>query len=68
MKYNIVIEEAEGNYSAYCPELPGCVTTGKTVEETIKNMREAINLYIDELKNENRELPKPSVRVIPIEA
>lgn len=42
MRYAVVIEQAEGNYSAYVPDLPGCVTTGATLEETVRYMREAI--------------------------
>ena len=42
MRYAIVIEKAEGNYSAYVPDLPGCVTVGDTVEELIDNIREAV--------------------------
>ena len=42
MRYAIVIEKAEGNYSTYVPDLPGCVTVGDTVEELIDNIREAV--------------------------
>ncbi len=42
MRYAIIIEKAENNYSAYVPDLPGCVTTGKTLEEIAENMKEAI--------------------------
>ena len=41
-KYTIIVEKTNGNYSAYCPNLPGCVAMGKTIEETIQNMKEAI--------------------------
>ncbi len=43
MRYAIVIEKAQGNYSAYVPDLPGCITTGNTIEEVEKNMKEAIS-------------------------
>jgi len=46
-KYLIIIEKANGNYSAYSPDLPGCVATGKIVEETKKNMQEAIGAICD---------------------
>lgn len=46
-KYVIIIEKAENNYSAFCPDLPGCVATGSTLEETIERMKEAMKLHID---------------------
>ena len=46
MRYAIVIEKAENNYSAYVPDLPGCVATGKTVEETRQQINEAIELHL----------------------
>ena len=52
MKYAIVIEEGENNYSAYVPDLPGCVSTGKTLEEVKKNMEEAIEFHLEGLKQE----------------
>jgi len=42
----IVIEKANGNFSAYCPDLPGCVATGKTREETERNMHEAVEMHV----------------------
>ena len=51
-KYLIVIEQTDGGYSVYSPDLPGCVSTGKTREETECNMREAIQFHIDGLKLE----------------
>jgi predicted RNase H-like HicB family nuclease len=42
IRYTIIIEKAEGNYSAYCPDLPGCIATGFTPEETIQRMKDAI--------------------------
>jgi predicted RNase H-like HicB family nuclease len=47
-KFVIVIEKAEKNYSAYSPDLPGCIATGKTAEETEENMREAIEMHLRE--------------------
>ncbi|MHB1678073.1 MAG: type II toxin-antitoxin system HicB family antitoxin [Sulfuriferula sp.] len=49
MRYAIVVEKAENNYSAYVPDLPGCVVTGFTVEETEREIRAAIEFYIDGL-------------------
>ncbi len=45
-EYIVIIEVAGNNYSAYAPDLPGCITTGPTVEETLANMREAIELHL----------------------
>ena len=45
MRYAIVIEKAENNYAAYVPDLPGCVATGETIEETEQQIREAIDLH-----------------------
>lgn len=62
MKYLIVIEKSKTGYSAYSPDLPGCVSTGSTIEETEQNMREAIAFHIDGLKEEGYEIPKPTSR------
>lgn len=59
-RYNIVIEIGKRNCSAYCPDLPGCVATGKTVEHTIKRMKEALKFHIEGLKEEGLRIPKPS--------
>lgn len=53
----IVIEKADGNYSAYAPELPGCVATGTTREETEQNMYEAIGLHLKGLREDNLPIP-----------
>jgi len=63
MKYPIVIEKARRNYSAYCPDLPGCVATGRTPAETIKKMKKAIVLHIVGLREDNLPIPKPSTSV-----
>jgi predicted RNase H-like HicB family nuclease len=57
-KYLIIIEKANGNYSAYSPDLPGCVATGKTVEETKKNMQEAMKFHIEGLTTEGLPIPE----------
>jgi len=66
-KYTIIVEKAEGNYSAYCPDLPGCVATGKTVDETIQNMREAIRFHLEGLKAENMPIPQTKSMAFQIE-
>jgi len=63
MRYAIVIEDAGTNYSAYVPDLPGCVATGSTLEETEAAMREAILFHLDGLRADNLPIPKASSRV-----
>ena len=58
MRYAIVIEKAEANYSAYVPDLPGCVATGTTVPEVEQEMREAIRFHIDGLKEDGLPVPQ----------
>lgn len=62
MKYVIVIEETETGFSAYSPDLPACVSTGKTLEETERNMREAIEFLIQGLREEGYEILRPVSR------
>lgn len=57
-RFLIVIEKANGNYSAYSPDLPGCVATGKTVDETEANMYEAIRLHLEGLVEEGMPVPE----------
>ena len=65
-KYTIIIEKAKGNYSAYCPDLPGCIATGSTIEETIERMKEAIEFHIEGLKEEEITIPEPFTKAISI--
>ena len=58
-RFLIVIEKANGNYSAYSPDLPGCVATGKTSEEVEKNMYEAIEMHIQGLLEDSSSIPQP---------
>jgi predicted RNase H-like HicB family nuclease len=60
MQYLIVIERTETGYSAYSPDLPGCVSTGATREEVEQNMREAVEFYLEGLKLEGLEIPQPT--------
>ena len=59
-KFLIVIEKAENNYSAYSPDLPGCIATGSTVEETGKSMYEAIEFHLQGLKEDTIPVPASS--------
>ena len=63
MRYAIVIEAAENNFSAYVPDLPGCVATGATVEETESQIREAIQFHLEGLRADNLPIPPASSRV-----
>ena len=58
-RFLIVIEKADGNYSAYSPDLPGCVATGKTRDQAARNMHAAIDLHVRGLQEDNLPIPKP---------
>ena len=58
-KYLIVVEETGTGYSAYSPDLPGCVATGKTREEVEKTMHEAIEVHLEGLKEDGESIPFP---------
>jgi len=60
MKYLVVIEPTETGYSAYSPDLPGCVSTGSTQSEVEHNIREAIAFHIEGLKLEGFAVPQPT--------
>ena len=59
-RYLIIIEKGAGNYGAYCPDLPGCISTGDTVEETTKNMQEAIQFHLDGMREDGLPIPEPT--------
>lgn len=60
MRYGVVIEKADGNYSAYVPDLPGCVATGQSVEEVAREIREAIRFHLDGLREDGLPIPEPA--------
>ncbi len=60
MNYTIIIEKAENNYSAYVPDLPGCVTTGSTIAEIEQNMKEAIAGHLEVMREYGDPIPQPS--------
>lgn len=68
MRYAVVIETAGSNYSAYVPDLPGCVATGASVSEAEQNIREAVAFHIDGLRADNLPVPTPSAVSTYIEA
>jgi predicted RNase H-like HicB family nuclease len=59
-KYAAIFESAQDNWAAYVPDLPGCITTGKTVEETERNIREAIRGLVSPRRSKSLRLPKPT--------
>jgi predicted RNase H-like HicB family nuclease len=60
MKYGIVIETGERNCSAYVPDLPGCIATGKTIEEAKERIKEAIHIHLKGLRDDGDSIPEPS--------
>ena len=60
MRYAVVIEKAANNYSAYVPDLPGCVATGQTIDEVEGQIREAIAFHLDGLREDGIAVPQPS--------
>ena len=67
MSYLILIESAETNFSAYCPDLPGCVSTGATRDECEGNMREAIAFHLDGLREAGEPVPPTTTSAAVVE-
>lgn len=67
MRYAVVIEKAEANYSAYVPDLPGCVATGATLQEVEAEIREAIAFHLDGMREDGPPIPVPTSTVEYIE-
>ncbi|MCZ7597856.1 MAG: type II toxin-antitoxin system HicB family antitoxin [Gammaproteobacteria bacterium] len=63
MKYAIVIERAGGNFSAYVPDLPGCVASGDTIDEVELRIREAIKFHLQGMREDGEPVPAPSSQV-----
>jgi predicted RNase H-like HicB family nuclease len=61
-EYAIVIEDAGDNLSAYVPDLPGCVSTGASIEEVTQNLQEAIAFHIESLREHGEEVPAATSR------
>ncbi|MEH1935852.1 MAG: type II toxin-antitoxin system HicB family antitoxin [Nostoc sp.] len=60
MQYVVVIEKADGNYSAYVPDLPGCVAVGETLEEVKQMIAEAIEFHLEGMLEDGLPIPKPT--------
>ena len=68
LKYAVVIERAGANYSAYVPDLPGCISVGDTIEETERNIRDAIALHLGALREHGEVVPEPTTKVEYVDA
>jgi len=67
-RFTVIFEkEAEGGYHIFCPALPGCHTQNETIDEGTRNIREAIQLYIDTLVEDGLPVPKEDILIRPIE-
>jgi predicted RNase H-like HicB family nuclease len=66
-RFAIVIERGENNFSAYVPDLPGCISTGSTVEEIERNIREAIELHLEGMAEDGDPIPEPTTAVSYVE-
>ena len=60
VRYAVIFERAVSNWAAYVPDLPGCITTGKTLEETERNIREAIEGHLQTMREYGDPIPEPS--------
>jgi predicted RNase H-like HicB family nuclease len=60
VRYAVVIEKANGNFSAYVPDLPGCVATGAKIEEVEHEIKDAIRFHLDGLRQDGAPIPQPS--------
>ncbi len=63
MRYAVVIEKAEANYSAYVPDLPGCIATGASLQEVEAEIREAIAFHLDGMREDGLPIPAPTSTV-----
>ena len=68
MRYAMIIETGRENYSAYLPDLPGCIATGKTIEELKQRMREVIELHLNGLREDGLPIPEPTTIADYVEA
>jgi len=68
MRYAVVIEKAAKNYSAYVPDLPGCIATGATVAEVEQQIQEAIAVYLNGLRENHLPIPEPTTLCEYVEA
>ena len=67
-RYAVIIEKAESNYAAYVPDLPGCISTGQTIEEVERNIREAIEFHLEGMRLVGERIPEPTTLCEYVEA
>ena len=67
MKFTIIIEQSTNNFAAYAPDLPGCVATGQTRDQTVDAMQAAIELHIQSLRENGEPVPAPSCTVAEVD-
>lgn len=63
MRYSVVIEKGEKNYSAYLPDVPGCIATGRTPEITLEKLAKALEMHLAGLREDGLSIPEPNARV-----
>ena len=63
MKFAVVFEKADSNWAAYVPDLPGCITTGSTLQETKRNIREAIAQHVEAMREVGEPIPAPTTDI-----
>ena len=66
MQYLVVLEEADSNWAAYSPDVPGCIATGATPEETLQRYQEALRMHLDGLREDGLPTPRPAARAVNI--
>jgi predicted RNase H-like HicB family nuclease len=68
MKYVVVIEKSDNGYSAYVPDLPGCIAAAYTRDETEQLIREAIPFHLESMREDNEPIPEPTATSVLVEA
>ena len=67
MEYLVVLERTERNWAAYSPDVPGCIATGRTTEETMKRYEKALRMHLHGLKEDGLPVPVPTARAVTLE-
>ncbi|MDA1129374.1 MAG: type II toxin-antitoxin system HicB family antitoxin [Chloroflexi bacterium] len=67
MKFMVVLEKAENNWAAYCPDILGCIATGRTPEETMKRYKSALKIHLQGLQEDGLPTPEPTARAVLVE-
>jgi len=62
-RYPVIIEKVNENYSAHCPDLPGCIARGKTIKEVLTKIKGIIQFHIEGMKEEGLSIPKPATTI-----